>query len=63
MSPERRRGGHVQGRKVTIIVAVEPALRRLVEDEADRQQSSISDVARAALREHFGKDPDQEVGS
>lgn len=55
MSPQRKDGGHEQGLKRTIVVAVEPKVRADLEAEADSQSTeqgtriTMSDIVRAAL--------------
>jgi hypothetical protein len=55
VSPGRKKGGHEQGLKRTIVVAVEPHVRADLEAEADSQSAeqganiTMSDIVRAAL--------------
>lgn len=64
MSPQRKPGGHEQGLKRTIVVAVDPDVRKDLEDEADKRTEdtggkvTISDLVREALDEYLYEDPE-----
>ena len=62
MSPQRKPGGHEQGLKRTIVVAVDPKVREDLELEADERTGdssgkiTISDIVREALDEYLYED-------
>lgn len=54
--PPRKTGGHQHGNKATLVVTVEPDLRKKVERAADANHINLSRVVELALLRFFAKE-------